>query len=63
MKQQGLLAAKKCEGRCSGDYLPLRHHSLCQSSDMVSTVMNGLSRNALECALRCDCSAGETTKF
>ena len=26
MHQQGLLPDKKREGRCSGDYFPLRHH-------------------------------------
>ena len=41
----------------------VQSHSMSRSSDMVSTVMNKLSRNALECALRFDCSAGETTEF
>ena len=41
----------------------VQQHNLIRSSDMVSAVMNELSRNALECALCCDRSTGETTKF
>ena len=26
VNQQGLLTDKKCEVRCSGNYLPLHHH-------------------------------------
>ena len=32
-------------------------YSLCWSNDVVSTVINESSKTALECALRCDCSA------
>jgi len=33
------------------------------NSDAVSTVINESSRTALECALRCDCSAKQTVTF